>query len=203
LYQRSRQGSVIYPAAADIFHALRYTPPGALKAVILGQDPYHGADQAMGLAFSVPPQQKIPPSLRNIFKEQNQDLALPIPENGDLTHLAKQGVLLLNSVMTVEADQAGSHGKLGWQVISDGLIDAINQLNPGCVFMLWGNWARGKAERIDAQRHLILCAAHPSPLSASRGFLGCRHFSVTNQWLSTHGLEAIAWSRQSQQTSLF
>jgi len=203
LTERKQQGRAIYPPASQIFSALRYSLPAEIKVVILGQDPYHGPGEAMGLSFSVPPEQRIPPSLRNIFKEQSQDLNLPKASHGDLTRWAQQGVLLLNSVLTVEDNAAGSHGKLGWQIVSDALIDLVNQVNPGCVFMLWGNWARSKADRIDQQRHLVLCAAHPSPLSASRGFLGCRHFSQANQWLSEHGRQPIEWSNQSAEPSLF
>jgi uracil-DNA glycosylase len=202
LQQQAQEGVVIYPPAASIFNALCFCPPDAIRVVILGQDPYHGAEQAMGLSFSVPPGCRTPPSLRNIFKEQTQDLGLAKPECGDLRHWAQQGVLLLNSVLTVKADTAGSHGKIGWQTISDALIDHINLHNPGCVFMLWGNWARSNAKRIDTTRHFILEAAHPSPLSASRGFLGCRHFSQANKWLTEHHYPAIDWSLPSAQPVL-
>lgn len=203
LQQRQQQGAVIYPPQEHVFNALRDCAPSEVKVVILGQDPYHGAGEAMGLSFSVPAQIRIPPSLRNIFKEQKQDLGGDIPECGDLSHWAHQGVLLLNSVLTVEADSAGSHGKIGWQAVTDAIIDSVSQQNPGCVFLLWGNWARSKAERIDQSRHHILEAAHPSPLSASRGFMGCRHFSQTNQWLVSHGRTAIDWSIKTSQSSLF
>lgn len=191
-------GQTIYPARENIFNALHYFAPADTRVVILGQDPYHGAGEAMGLSFSVPPAIRIPPSLRNIFKEQEADLGLPRPQQGDLTPWARQGVLLLNSVMTVNADQAGSHAKLGWQDISDSLIDAVNVYSNGCVFMLWGNWARNKAARIDGNRHLVLEAAHPSPLSASRGFLGCKHFSTANHWLESRRLSAIDWALADQ-----
>jgi len=203
LNQQFSQGKLIYPQAPDIFKALSFVSPEDIKVVILGQDPYHGAGEAMGLSFSVRPDIRIPPSLRNIYKEQVSDMAISPPGNGDLTHWAQQGVLLLNSVLTVEADMAGSHAKLGWQTISDELIDAVNCLNSGCVFMLWGNWAKQKAERIDSQRHLILSAAHPSPLSASRGFLGCKHFSQANDWLKENRLASINWSGPLQQSQLF
>jgi uracil-DNA glycosylase len=193
LHQATCSGQVIYPPREHIFHSLHYCAPADIKVVILGQDPYHGAGEAMGLSFSVPDGVRIPPSLRNIFKEQLQDLQQPAPSNGNLTHWAQQGVLLLNSVLTVEADKAGSHGKLGWQDISNALIDTVNQKSAGCVFLLWGNWAKTKMERIDSSRHLVLTAAHPSPLSASRGFLGCRHFSAANQWLQQHGSTPINW----------
>lgn len=198
-----QQGKTIYPPCDQIFTALKFCPPCATKVVILGQDPYHGAGEAMGLAFSVPANVRVPPSLRNIFKEQAQDLGLNPPQSGNLIHWAKQGVLLLNSVMTVEADAAASHAKMGWQAISDALIDKVNQINQGCVFMLWGNWARSKAERITSPQHLVLTAAHPSPLSASRGFLGCKHFSQANQWLIKHGGKAIDWAEKPEQNQLF
>jgi uracil-DNA glycosylase len=203
LYQQFSLEKRIYPQASDIFKALRFVSPEDIKVVILGQDPYHGVGEAMGLSFSVPPAIRIPPSLRNIYKEQVSDLNISSPNNGDLTHWAQQGVLLLNSVLTVEADQAGSHAKLGWQTVSDELIDAVNRLNPACVFMLWGNWAKLKAERIDSARHLILSAAHPSPLSANRGFHGCKHFSQANQWLMEKRHAAINWSAPLQQSQLF
>jgi len=193
LQENTEQGKTIYPPRAQIFHSLRHCSPSAIKIVILGQDPYHGPDEAMGLSFSVPDRIRIPPSLRNIFKEQITDLGQTPPANGNLTHWARQGVLLLNSALTVEADKAGSHGKIGWQDISDALIDAVNQKSPACVFLLWGNWAKTKMERIDQSRHLVLTAAHPSPLSASRGFLGCRHFSQANLWLNSHGAGTIDW----------
>lgn len=203
LGQQAAQGKTLFPARANIFNALRYAAPADVKVVILGQDPYHGQGEAMGLSFSVPPGVRIPPSLRNIYKELVADLGGGMPASGDLTPWAEQGVLLLNSVLTVEMDQAGSHGKLGWQEVSDALIDAVNQQNPGCVFLLWGNWAQTKAARIDGSRHLVLTAAHPSPLSASRGFHGCRHFSQVNAWLAAHGRSTIRWMPEASQNSLF
>lgn len=194
LLRLSGEGQTLYPERKAIFHALSHFAPQETRVVILGQDPYHGAGEAMGLSFSVPPGVRIPPSLRNVFKEQESDLGLSRPLHGDLTAWARQGVLLLNSVLTVTADQAGSHAKLGWQAISDQLIDAVNRHSPACVFMLWGNWARSKAERIDRTRHLVLEAAHPSPLSASRGFFGCAHFSAANRWLESRGHAGIDWS---------
>lgn len=196
-------GAVIYPPRELVFNALRHVAPADIRVVIIGQDPYHGAGEAMGLSFSVPDGVRIPPSLRNIYKEQLADLGLPPPASGNLTHWAQQGVLLLNASLTVEADRAGSHGKLGWQAITDALIDAVNAANPGCVFLLWGNWAHTKAERIDAARHCVLKAAHPSPLSASRGFLGCRHFSQANRWLAGRGRGEIAWGGAAMQGGLF
>jgi len=203
LAERAAAGAVIYPPRELVFNALRHVAPADIRVVIIGQDPYHGAGEAMGLSFSVPDGVKIPPSLRNIYKEQLSDLGLPPPASGNLTHWAAQGVLLLNASLTVEADRAGSHGKLGWQPVTDALIDAVNAANPGCVFLLWGNWAHTKAERIDAARHCVLKAAHPSPLSASRGFLGCRHFSQANQWLAERGRGEIAWGGVVAQGGLF
>ncbi|QBJ77977.1 uracil-DNA glycosylase [Aquitalea sp. USM4] len=203
LQLQASQGKTLFPPQPLIFNSLRTMAPADIKVVILGQDPYHGAGEAMGLSFSVPPGVRIPPSLRNIYKELVADLGGGMPASGDLTHWAEQGVLLLNSVLTVEMDKAGSHGKLGWQAITDALIDAVNQQNPGCVFLLWGNWAQTKAERIDTGRHLVLTAAHPSPLSASRGFHGCQHFSQVNAWLAAHGRDTIRWMPASSQNSLF
>ncbi|MDF0604708.1 uracil-DNA glycosylase [Neisseriaceae bacterium TC5R-5] len=193
LCQQAALGKVIYPPSPLIFNALSGIAPAEVKVVILGQDPYHGPGQAMGLSFSVPAGVRIPPSLRNMYKELAADLAVPVAVSGDLSAWAQQGVLLLNSVLTVEQEQAGSHGKLGWQKISDALIDAVNLQNPGCVFLLWGNWAHSKADYIDQQRHLVLKAAHPSPLSASRGFHGCRHFSQANSWLLAQGRTTLDW----------
>lgn len=202
LSRRSAQAT-IYPPREQVFHALSFAAPADVRVVILGQDPYHGAGEAMGLSFSVPDGVRVPPSLRNIYKELAADVGGGIPAGGDLSHWARQGVLLLNAVLTVEADQAGSHGKLGWQHVSDALIAAVNAQNPGCVFLLWGNWARGKAEQIDRSRHLVLEAAHPSPLSASRGFLGCRHFSQANAWLAARGRGTVAWLQDTAQPELF
>ncbi|WP_434631769.1 uracil-DNA glycosylase [Chromobacterium sp. CV08] len=190
---QQQNGKTLFPPPPQVFNALSFAAPADVKVVILGQDPYHGDGEAMGLSFSVPDGVRVPPSLRNIYKELAADLGLGIPSSGDLTHWARQGVLLLNSVFTVERDQAGSHGKLGWQTVSDALIDAVNADNPGCVFLLWGNWAQTKAERIDQGRHLVLTAAHPSPLSASRGFHGCRHFSQVNAWLLARGRQPVRW----------
>jgi uracil-DNA glycosylase len=170
LQQQASQGKTLFPPQPLIFNSLRTMAPADIKVVILGQDPYHGAGEAMGLSFSVPPGVRIPPSLRNIYKELVADLGGGMPASGDLTHWAEQGVLLLNSVLTVEMDKAGSHGKLGWQAVTDALIDAVNQQNPGCVFLLWGNWAQTKAERIDTSRHLVLTAAHPSRCRPAAAF---------------------------------
>ncbi|MCD4498441.1 uracil-DNA glycosylase [Chromobacterium vaccinii] len=196
-------GKTLFPPPPQVFNALTFAAPADVKVVILGQDPYHGDGEAMGLSFSVPDSARVPPSLRNIYKELAADLGHGIPACGDLSHWAQQGVLLLNSVLTVERDKAGSHGKLGWQTVSDALIDAVNRDNPGCVFLLWGNWAQTKAERIDAGRHLVLTAAHPSPLSASRGFHGCRHFSQVNAWLIARGRQPVRWEMAPAQNALF
>lgn len=203
LQTQQAQGKILFPPAPLTFNALTFTAPADVRVVILGQDPYHGDGEAMGLSFSVPPGVRVPPSLRNLYKELAADLGCGVPNSGDLTHWAQQGVLLLNSVFTVERDKAGSHAKLGWQMVSDALIDAVNAQSAGCVFLLWGNWAKTKAERIDASRHLVLDAAHPSPLSASRGFHGCRHFSQVNAWLLSRGRGAVLWGAPAPQNSLF
>ncbi len=203
LTARAEAQTVMYPPREAIFHALSFTAPADVKVVILGQDPYHGDGEAMGLSFSVPEGVRIPPSLRNIYKEIASDLGGGIPASGDLTHWANQGVLLLNSVLTVDADRAGSHGKLGWQAVTTALIDAVNRTNPGCVFLLWGNWARTRAEAIDTSRHLVLEAVHPSPLSAHRGFFGCKHFSESNAWLAARGKKPVEWTKIARQTQLF
>lgn len=196
LAQQASQGQIIYPAKELIFHALTYHGPAEIRAVILGQDPYHGANEAMGLSFSVPSHVRIPPSLRNIYKELSTDLNLPPPSTGDLRYWAQQGVLLLNTVLTVSAKRANSHQRLGWHKVTDALIDVINKKNSGCVFLLWGNAAQTKLPRINTARHKILLAAHPSPLSAHRGFFGCQHFSQTNQWLLSQGKAPIQWFSQ-------
>ncbi|KMN83157.1 uracil-DNA glycosylase [Chromobacterium alkanivorans] len=203
LQAQQTQGKILFPPAPLTFNALTFAAPADVRVVILGQDPYHGDGEAMGLSFSVPPGVRVPPSLRNLYKELAADLGCGVPNSGDLTHWAQQGVLLLNSVFTVERDKAGSHAKLGWQMVSDALIDAVNAQSAGCVFLLWGNWAKTKAERIDASRHLVLDAAHPSPLSASRGFHGCRHFSQVNAWLLSRGRGAVQWGAPAPQNSLF
>ncbi|AXK38957.1 uracil-DNA glycosylase [Crenobacter cavernae] len=196
LARRHDAGEIIYPPRRAIFRALEDCAPEDVKVVILGQDPYHGEGEAMGLSFSVTRETRVPPSLRNIYKELATDVDAAFPGHGDLSYLSRQGVLLLNSVLTVRADAAGSHGKLGWQAVTDALIDTVNHANPGCVFLLWGNWAQTKAERIDEARHLILASAHPSPLSARRGFFGARHFSQANAWLAAHGKGGIEWAHE-------
>ena len=189
--QRAQQ--TVYPADDQIFNALSLTPFNEVKVVILGQDPYHNEGQAHGLSFSVPPGIKTPPSLVNIFKELNQDIGMPRPKHGCLTAWAKQGVLLLNSVLTVVAHQPQSHAKLGWQQFTDTIIASLNDHPKAIVFMLWGAYAQKKAKLISNPHHLILTAPHPSPLSAHRGFLGCQHFSKCNTWLQQHNREPINW----------
>ncbi|WP_370598029.1 uracil-DNA glycosylase [Plesiomonas shigelloides] len=187
-------GKEIYPPEHDVFNAFRYTPFEQVKVVILGQDPYHGPNQAHGLCFSVLPGVPVPPSLVNIYKELAQDIAgFQIPQHGYLKSWADQGVLLLNTVLTVERGQAHSHAKLGWETFTDRVIAAVNEHRQGVVFLLWGAHAQKKGRIIDRQRHHVLTAPHPSPLSAHRGFLGCRHFSQTNQLLAQQNLPAIDW----------
>ncbi|KAL9389084.1 hypothetical protein Peur_017689 [Populus x canadensis] len=187
-------GSVaIYPPQHLIFNALNSTPFNTLKAVIIGQDPYHGPGQAMGLSFSVPQGVKAPSSLVNIFKELKQDLGCSIPSHGNLEKWAIQGVLLLNTVLTVRNHQANSHSKKGWEHFTDAVIKTISQKKEGVVFLLWGNSAQEKSKLIDQTKHHILKAAHPSGLSANRGFFGCRHFSRTNQLLAQMGISPIEW----------
>jgi len=184
----------IYPKADDIFNAFHLTPLNKVKVLILGQDPYHNEFQAHGLCFSVMPEQKdIPPSLQNIYKELHSDLGCYIPNNGYLVKWAEQGVLLLNTVLTVRAHQANSHKGLGWENFTDAVIKAINELDRPIVAILWGRPAQTKKELLTNPKHLILEAPHPSPLSASRGFFGCRHFSKTNEFLKTNGMEPIDW----------
>lgn len=184
----------IYPPGPMIFSAFDHTPFDKVKVVILGQDPYHGPGQAHGLCFSVPNGIEKPPSLVNIFKEINADLGLPIPQTGNLEKWANQGVLLLNATLTVRAHQAGSHQKRGWETFTDAAITALSLQREGLVFLLWGAYAQAKVDIIDQSKHHILKAPHPSPLSASRGFLGCRHFSKTNSLLRAMGREEIDWS---------
>lgn len=187
-------GKVIYPPAKDVFNAFRFTEFNQVKVVILGQDPYHGPNQAHGLCFSVLPGIKPPPSLINMYKELAQDIeGFQIPAHGFLQSWAEQGVLLLNTVLTVEQGKAHSHATSGWEVFTDRVIEAINQHQQGVVFLLWGSHAQKKGRFIDRNKHYVLAAPHPSPLSAHRGFLGCRHFSQTNQLLSQQGKTPIHW----------
>lgn len=192
--ERRQQGVTVYPPQKDVFNAFRLTELHQVKVVILGQDPYHGPGQAHGLAFSVLPGVAIPPSLLNMYKELEQDIAgFQRPDHGYLASWASQGVLLLNTVLTVEAGQAHSHAKLGWEQFTDRVIALINQHCEGVVFLLWGAHARKKGQIIDRQRHHVLEAPHPSPLSAHRGFFGCGHFSETNRLLEASGRTAIQW----------
>ena len=194
LLQEKQQNKVIYPPRSLIFNALNTTPLNQVKVVIIGQDPYHGPNQAHGLSFSVQRGVALPPSLRNIFHELHTDLGVPIPKHGDLTHWAEQGVLLLNSVLTVEAGQPTSHQKQGWDDFTDHVIDVLNQQREHIVFILWGAYAQRKGQRIDPNKHLILKAAHPSPLAANRGgFFGCKVFSKSNNYLKQNGIEPIDW----------
>lgn len=194
LLDRKRQGAVVYPKGSDMFKALNVTPLSTVKVVVLGQDPYHGPNQAHGLSFSVQPGVAIPPSLKNIYKAIEQDFNIKMPKHGHLMHWAKQGVLLLNTVLSVEDGQAGAHQNKGWEPFTDRVIEVINQKCPHVVFMLWGAHAQKKAQALDADKHLILKAPHPSPLSAHRGFLTCGHFSQANAWLRAQGQSTIDWS---------
>ena len=194
LRNEKAQGKTIYPAGNDIFNALNTTPLDQVRVVILGQDPYHGPDQAHGLSFSVPKGVRIPPSLLNIYKEISSNLNLPMPSHGNLEHWANQGVLLLNSVLTVEHSKAASHQNHGWERFTDVVIKRINDNCEHIVFLLWGSYAQKKGQVINREKHLALTAPHPSPLSAHRGFLGCQHFSKTNHYLQQHCLTTIDWS---------
>lgn len=184
---------LIFPPADDIFNAFHFTPLCEVKVVILGQDPYHNVGQAHGLCFSVKPDVEIPPSLVNIYKELNEDLGCAIPNNGYLTKWAKQGVMMLNTVLTVRAHQANSHHDIGWEEFTDAAIRILNEQDRLIVYMLWGSPAQRKASMLNNPKHLILKAPHPSPLSAYRGFFGCRHFSRANEFLRANGLEPIDW----------
>ena len=183
----------IYPKGSLIFNAFNQTPFDQVKVVILGQDPYHQPGQAMGLSFSVPADCKIPPSLMNIYKELNKDIGMPIPQTGDLTKWAKQGVLLLNTALTVRADEPASHSKIGWTQFTDDLIKLLSNEKSDLVFILWGNYASQKQILIDATKHKILKAAHPSPLSAYNGFFGCKHFSRANKYLHSYKIKKMTW----------
>ena len=186
-------GKTIYPHGSEIFQAFDWTPFDKVKVVIIGQDPYHGPGQAHGACFSVKPGVPAPPSLVNIFKEIHSDLGLPIPSHGHLQKWATQGVFLLNTVLTVEKSRPASHQGKGWERFTDEVVEALNEKRKDLVFMLWGSHARKKAEGVDNQRHLILRAPHPSPLSAHRGFLGCGHFGQANNYLVKCGLSPIDW----------
>lgn len=183
----------IFPPGRQIFNAFDLCPFDRVKVVIIGQDPYHDDGQANGLCFSVNPGTPFPPSLQNIFKEISDDLGRPMPTDGDLSRWARQGVLLLNAILTVRAHQAGSHQGKGWEQFTDAVIHELSAHRDHLVFMLWGSYAKAKGAQIDTSRHCILTAAHPSPLSAYRGFFGCHHFSLANAYLTSHGLTPIDW----------
>lgn len=188
-----RAKHTIYPSGSQIFNAFNLTPLPAVKAVIIGQDPYHGPGQAHGLCFSVPRGIPIPPSLKNIYKELSTDVNFQNPGHGNLEQWAKDGVLLINATLTVRAASPGSHQGKGWERFTDAAISAVSENRAGIVFLLWGNYAIAKEKLIDTSKHFILKAAHPSPLSASRGFMGCKHFSMTNKLLSEAGLLPVNW----------
>ena len=188
------QGKIIYPQKHLIFNAFDKTSVNNLKVIILGQDPYHGPDQAHGLCFSVNHNVKLPPSLKNIFKELQSDVGITAPVSGNLEKWASQGVLLLNSILTVREGEPGSHQNRGWEQFTDAIIRLLSMEKEGLIFLLWGRYAQAKEHLIDSQKHFILKAAHPSPFSAYQGFYGCRHFSKTNEILKSTGREPIDWS---------
>lgn len=192
LHMEKREGKTIYPPGPLIFNAFELTPFDKVRVVIIGQDPYHGPGQAHGLSFSVPDGIAIPPSLKNIYKEIESDLGIAPRQSGNLEHWAKQGVFLLNAILTVRANQAASHSNIGWQQFTDAVISKISQQKKGVVFLLWGNYAKGKKELICSEGNLILEAAHPSPL-ARGAFFGCKHFSKTNNFLISQSQEPIVW----------
>lgn len=193
LREQSAAKKTIYPRGSEFFAALNHTPFEKVKVVILGQDPYHGPNQAHGLCFSVKPGVDIPPSLKNIYKEMKTDLGIDQPAHGYLESWADQGVLLLNATLSVEAGRAGSHQNKGWEQFTDAVIDHLNREREGLVFVLWGSYAQKKGQFIDAEKHLVLKGPHPSPLSAHRGFFGCRHFSKINEYLKSRGQAPIDW----------
>ncbi|HKH62704.1 MAG TPA: uracil-DNA glycosylase [Flavitalea sp.] len=187
-------GKVIYPAGSLLFNAFNTTPFDSVKVVLLGQDPYHGPGQAHGLCFSVPDGITPPPSLVNIFKELHNDSGVPLPRSGNLTRWAQQGVLLLNASLSVRANEPMSHSRIGWAHFTDSVISKVSELKRNVVFLLWGKFAQEKQALIDETKHLVLKAAHPSPYSANNGFLGCRHFSKTNNYLVQNGIDPVDWS---------
>jgi uracil-DNA glycosylase len=194
LAQEKEQETIVYPTPSDVFNAFNLTPFNEVKVVILGQDPYHGANQAHGLSFSVQQGVAVPPSLKNIYKELQTDIpGFNIPSHGDLSSWAKQGVLLLNATLTVRANEPGSHQKMGWEQFTDNAIKALSSEKSGLIFILWGRHAQAKASLIDSGKHLVLTAAHPSPFSAYNGFFGCKHFSKANAYLLSKGEKPINW----------
>ena len=193
LIEEKKNGQEVYPPGSLIFNAFNLTPFDQVKVVILGQDPYHGKNQAHGLCFSVPYGIQPPPSLVNIFKEIKNDIGAPVPNNGNLESWAKQGVLLLNTLLTVRANQPASHRGIGWENFTDAVIRKVSEKKSGIVFLLWGKFAQDKAALIDSSKHLVLKAAHPSPFSANAGFFGCRHFSKTNTYLISQNRSPINW----------
>ena len=194
LEQEKNSGKIIYPAPENIFAAFEHTPFDKVKVVILGQDPYHGEGQAHGLSFSVPPTVKLPPSLVNIYKELQNDLGVVPPNHGTLSDWADQGVLLLNAVLTVEQNKAGSHHKKGWETFTDQVIEILNREKNNVVFILWGAPAQKKAAHVDEKKHFLIKSVHPSPLSSYRGFFGSKPFSKTNQYLREHHISEINWA---------
>ena len=193
LHNELKQGKTIYPHGSDIFSAFNHTPFDQVKVVIMGQDPYHGPNQAHGLCFSVRPGVTPPPSLKNIYKELHNDLDITPPSHGCLLHWAKQGVLLLNAVLTVEKGRAASHQGKGWELFTDKIVEILNSQREKIVFILWGSPAQRKCKNIDTKRHFVLKSPHPSPLSAHRGFFGCKHFSKTNEILKNIGSTPVDW----------
>ncbi len=193
LLSRKRAGASIYPAGENYFRAMALTPFDAVKVVIIGQDPYHRVGQAQGLCFSVPPGVPVPPSLANIYRELEQDLGLQPPTHGCLESWAHQGVLLLNSILTVEDGTPGAHSGRGWEILTDKIVETLDRVHQHLVFLLWGSYAQRKGQMLNREKHLLLTSSHPSPLSAYRGFLGCRHFSRANAWLEQHGERPIDW----------
>lgn len=191
---KERAAHTVYPKGKDIFAAFKETPFQHVRVVLLGQDPYHGPGQAHGLSFSVPKGVPAPPSLQNIFKELARDLGMPKPDHGDLTHWAKQGVLLLNATLTVRSNEAGSHQGQGWEPFTDAAIRQLSTQRKGLIFLLWGRFAQKKESLIDSSRHYVLRAPHPSPLSAHRGFIGCGHFRKVNELLQAQGHAPIDWN---------
>ncbi len=192
--KKEYENEIVYPKAEEIYNALHYTDFKSVKVVLLGQDPYHGPNQAHGLSFSVQPGVALPPSLRNIFKELNDDLGIPIPNNGYLKNWADQGVLLLNTVLTVRQGEAHSHKGKGWEQLTDKIIETLNEKSDPVVFLLWGKPAQSKIHLIDQKKHHIITSVHPSPLSARRGFFGSKPFSKTNEFLRQSGLKEIDWT---------